>query len=56
MEIICGKIAWKLKFDDANCATSLCTKVYGFQIKKKSFAMEHDVLLQMFFSFKENWL
>jgi len=56
MEIICGKPAWKLELDDANCAASLCIRVYEFQIKRNVFAMEHDVLLQMFFSLKENWL
>jgi hypothetical protein len=55
MEIICGKPAWKLKLDDANCATSLCTRVW-ISDQEKCFVMEHDVLLQVFFSLKENWL
>jgi len=29
------KLVWKLEFDDANCAASLCTTVYGFQIRRK---------------------
>jgi len=34
MEIICVKPPWKLRLDDANCVASLCTRVYGFQIRR----------------------
>jgi hypothetical protein len=34
MEIICGKPPWKLGVDDANYVASLCTRVYGFQIRR----------------------
>jgi hypothetical protein len=46
---------WKLELDVANCAASLCTTVYGFQIRRKVLQW-HMMFRKCFFSLEENWL
>jgi hypothetical protein len=53
--ICLSKPVWQLELDDANCAASLCTTVYGFQITRK--VLHSNMMFRKcFLSLRENWL